>query len=132
MPVAVSSNPFGHVDVRVRDLSQALVFYQQLLPALGFTKSFQGDAWCVFGTDGQIPEAPYFAFTEDKMHSPSPHRLAFWVHERGEVDRVAEVARQAGASRVDGPMATPYSSGHYAVFIDDPCGNRLEVYHRVD
>jgi predicted enzyme related to lactoylglutathione lyase len=31
-------NPFGHVDLRVRDLGAALPFYEALLPELGFTE----------------------------------------------------------------------------------------------
>ena len=45
-----------------------------------------------------------------------------------EVDRVAEVARQAGARNIEVPMQ--YERGYYAVFFEDPCGNRLEVCYR--
>jgi catechol-2,3-dioxygenase len=31
-------NPFGHIDLRVRDLVEAEPFYDALLPALGFTR----------------------------------------------------------------------------------------------
>ena len=46
-----------------------------------------------------------------------------------DVDRVAEVARAAGAE-LSGPKAMPYGPGYYAVYFDDPSGNRLEVYVR--
>lgn len=29
---------------------------------------------------------------------------------------------------MEGPM--PYEPGYYAVFLEDPCGNRLEICHR--
>ena len=35
-------NPFGHIDLRVRDLA-AHDFYETLLPALGFTVRYHGE-----------------------------------------------------------------------------------------
>ena len=40
------------------------------------------------------------------------------------------MVRKAGAVDVSGPMEMPYGPGYYAVFFDDPSGNRFEVYHR--
>ena len=57
-------------------------------------------------------------------------RIAFRVDSPEEVDRLAEVARAAGARNVSGPKAMPYGPGYYAVYFDDPSGNRLEVYVR--
>ena len=53
---------------------------------------------------------------------------AFWAESAAVVDRVAEVAARVGARNIEGPM--DYESGYYAVFFEDPCGNRLEVCHR--
>jgi catechol 2,3-dioxygenase-like lactoylglutathione lyase family enzyme len=58
------------------------------------------------------------------------NRIAFWVESPAEVDRLAEVARQAGATELSSPKPMPYGPGYYTVFFADPSGNRLEIYVR--
>jgi catechol 2,3-dioxygenase-like lactoylglutathione lyase family enzyme len=123
-------NRFGHIDLRVADLSKALPFYDELLPALGFTERYHGDEWKVWATTDPLPSTAYFGITEEAEHVPNGNRIAFWVESPAEVDRVADVARGAGAAELSGPKAMPYSPGYYAVFFADPSGNRLEVYVR--
>jgi hypothetical protein len=53
------------------------------------------------------------------------------VTSAADVDRVAGVAHQAGAT-LSGPKEMPYGPGYYAAYFDDPSGNRLEVYVRPD
>lgn len=126
-------NRFGHIDLRVQDLAQAFPFYEQLLPALGFTKTYHSPAWKAFAGDGELPEAPYFAITEDREHQPNANRIGFWSASREDVDKIANIARAAGAQDVDGPAEVPpFGPSYYAVYFNDPSGNRLEVYHRVN
>jgi catechol 2,3-dioxygenase-like lactoylglutathione lyase family enzyme len=122
-------NPFGHIDLRVSNLEVALAFYDRLLPALGFTERYHSEAWKAWATTGTAPSTAYFAVTEEPEHSPNDNRIAFWVESAAEVDRVAEVARRAGAE-LSGPKPMPYGPGYYAVYFADPSGNRLEVYVR--
>lgn len=123
-------NPFGHIDVRVADLGVALEFYEALLPALGFTERFHGEEWKVWATTDPLPETAYVAITEATAHIPNENRIAFWVSSSDDVDRLAEIARQAGARELSGPKAMPYGPGYYAAFFADPSGNRLEIYVR--
>lgn len=126
-------NPFGHVDLRVNDAQKALAFYSKLLPELGFTRTFHGGGWHVFAAEGELPQAAYFAFTEKPGHVPNANRIAFSVSSREEVDRIAQVVREAGGAEIDdGPAPQPYSGTYYAVYFNDPSGNRLEVYHRLN
>lgn len=122
-------NPFGHIDLRVRELVPAQAFYEALLPALGFTERYHGEAWKVWATTEELPATAYFAITEGRNHVPSENRIAFWVATPEDVDRLAEVAREAGAE-LSGPKLMPYGPGYYAIFFADPSGNRLEIYHR--
>jgi len=64
----LSVNPFGHIDLRVKDAGKAAAFYSKLLPELGFTRIFHGGGWRVFATEGELPQAAYFALTEDPGH----------------------------------------------------------------
>jgi catechol 2,3-dioxygenase-like lactoylglutathione lyase family enzyme len=121
---------FGHIDLRVSDIAAALGFYDELLPALGFTERYHGEAWKVWATTEPLPATAYFAITEEPGHVANSNRIAFWVASAAEVDRVTEIARGADAAELSGPKAMPYGPGYYASFFADPSGNRLEVYVR--
>ena len=69
---------------------------------------------------------------EDADHVPNATRIAFWAETKEDVDRVADVIGSVGARNVEGPMLCPeYSPTYYALFFEDPCGNRLEVCCRL-
>jgi catechol 2,3-dioxygenase-like lactoylglutathione lyase family enzyme len=123
-------NPFGHIDLRVSDLDGAFAFYDAFLPALGFTERYHGEAWKVWATTDPPPSTAYFGITEEPAHVANDNRIAFRVGSAAEVDRLAEVARQAGAVDLSGPKPMPYGPGYYAVYFADPSGNRFEVYVR--
>lgn len=118
---------FDHIDLRVPDLKKATPFYETLLPALGFTRRVEIDGWLQFEAGGgEITE--FVGVTESLHHVPNENRIAFWAESNERVNQVAEVARKAGAQNIEGPMI--YAPNYYAVFFEDPCGNRLEVCHR--
>jgi catechol 2,3-dioxygenase-like lactoylglutathione lyase family enzyme len=123
-------NPFGHVDVRVDDLEVAQAFYDAVLPALGFTERHHGEDWRVWATREPAPSTAYFAITESAGHAANENRIAFRVASSEDVDRVASVARAAGAGEMSGPKPMAYGPGYYAAFFADPSGNRLEIYVR--
>jgi predicted lactoylglutathione lyase len=123
-------NPFGHIDLRVRDLEAAARFYDLLLPALGFTERYHAGEWKVWATVDPLPSTAYFAVTEDAAHVANANRVAFQVASAAQVDRMAEVAKEAGAD-LSGPKEMPsYGPGYYAAVFDDQSGNRLEIYVR--
>jgi catechol 2,3-dioxygenase-like lactoylglutathione lyase family enzyme len=122
---------FGHIDLRVTSIEEALPFYEALLPALGFTQRYHGEEWKVWGaTEPPLPATAYFGITESSEHVPNENRIAFWAAEPAEVDRIAAVVQAAGGRDVSGPKRMPYGPDYYAVFFADPCGNRFEVYFR--
>ena len=120
---------YDHIDLRVRSLAEAQPFYQAVLPALGFTRDDSNERWLEFEAAGE-DITDYFAITESPSHQPDQSRIAFWADSIAEVDRLASVVISAGARCVEGPAyETPY---HYAVFFEDPCGNRFEICHRTE
>ena len=124
-------NPFFHVDLRVRSFAEVTDFYRAFLPAIGFEKGWESEDWKGYTAAGEFPELAFFGFTEDPNHRTNANRIAFWVSEQGEVDRVAAIVRKAGAINIEGPFLNPeYSPSYYAVFFEDPNGNRFEVLHR--
>jgi catechol 2,3-dioxygenase-like lactoylglutathione lyase family enzyme len=84
----------------------------------------------VWATTDPLPSTAYFGVTESAEHAANENRIAFWVESAEEVDRLAEAAKQAGATELSGPKSMPYGPGYYAVFFADPAGNRLEIYVR--
>jgi predicted enzyme related to lactoylglutathione lyase len=118
---------FDHIDLRVPRLTEVAAFYGTLLPALGFSRPIAVEGWLQFeAADGAVTE--FFGVTESPGHVPNENRVAFRAESAAEVDRAAAVAARAGARNIEGPM--DYEPGYYAVFFEDPCGNRLEVCHR--
>jgi catechol 2,3-dioxygenase-like lactoylglutathione lyase family enzyme len=123
----MSRRLFDHIDLRVKNRKTAQRFYAELLPALGFTVDKSGEQWGLFEAAGE-KAVDFFGFTEDAAHVPNENRIAFWADSRAAVDEVAEVVRRAGGKNLEGPeLCVDYSPGYYAVFFEDPDGNKLEV-----
>jgi catechol-2,3-dioxygenase len=119
---------FDHVDLRVRSLAEARPFYEALLPALGFTRDASIEGWLTYEAAGTDTALEFFGVTESPRHVANECRVAFRADSTHEVDRLAVIAVQAGAGNVEGPA---YEDAHYyAVFFEDPSGNRLEICYR--
>lgn len=119
---------YDHLDLRVPNLAEAAPFYETLLPALGFVRRQAIEGWLQFEAAGHgVTE--FLGVTESAKHVANENRVAFRAESVEAVDELALVATQAGARRVEGPLA--YEPGYYAVFFEDLCGNRFEVCHRV-
>ena len=119
---------FDHIDLRVRSLAEARPFYEVLLPALGFTHDATIEGWFQYEAAASDGTPEFFGMTESPRHVPNECRIAFWAESMQEVDRLAAIAVQAGARNVEGPL---YEEPHYyAVFFEDPSGNRLEICYR--
>jgi len=124
-----NSRCLDHIDLRVPSLAAVRPFYQVLLPALGFTKDVSDETWLQFEAENGSSRGEFFGITESTSHVPNKTRIAFWAESTAEVDRLAEMVRRAGGRNIEGPDDGE-SPGYYAVFFEDPCGNRLEICHR--
>lgn len=120
---------YDHIDLRVRSLAEARPFYETLLPALGFTRDVRIEGWLQFEAAGADGVTEFFGVTESSRHVANECRIAFWADNPSEVDRLAEIIVRAGARNVEGP-GYHEGPGYYAVFFEDPSGNRLEICHR--
>jgi catechol 2,3-dioxygenase-like lactoylglutathione lyase family enzyme len=122
---------YDHIDLRVRSLAVARPFYETLLPALGFTRDVRIEHWLQFEAAGADSATEFFGVTESSRHVANECRIAFWADSPSEVDRLAEIIVRAGARNVEGPGYHEEPS-YYAVFFEDPSGNRLEICHRTE
>jgi|SRR5579872_516028 len=119
---------FNHVDLRVRDGDRAAAFYDKLLGAMGLKRS-TGMEFTSYSRPEEGDNAQqWFGFTVDAGMVAGSGRVSFSAHSREEVDRLAEVARAAGALHWEAPHEA-YGSEYYATFFEDPDGNRLEIAH---
>lgn len=126
----MSTRLFDHIDLRVKNRKAAQGFYAQILPAIGFRVDKSGEEWGLFEAEGG-KAVEFFCFEEAADHQPNGNRIAFWTSSREAVDKAAEVIRKAGGRNIEGPeLCVEYSPGYYAVFFEDPDGNKLEVCHR--
>ena len=127
---SMSTRLFDHIDLRVKNRAAAQRFYSQVLPAIGFRVDKSGKRWGLFEAEGSVA-VDFFGFEEEADHQPNGNRIAFWASSHEAVDKVAEVVRKAGGRNIEGPeRCVEYSPGYYAVFFEDPDGNKLEVCHR--
>jgi predicted lactoylglutathione lyase len=119
---------YDHIDLRVASLAIARSFYEVLLPALGFTRNDSNEKWFEYEYEDGENITDYFAITESRHHVPNENRIAFWADSMEEVDRLSKIVVMAGGRNVEGPGFE--GEHHYAVFFEDPCGNRFEICHR--
>jgi glyoxylase I family protein len=122
---------FDHVDLRVVDVARCRPFYDALLREYGFRGKSQPDGAQLYYRleDRQVREV--IVVSADPDHRPNATRLAFAGATRTDVDRIAAVARDAGAQAFEAPHAcTEYTATYYAAFFEDPDGNRLEIVCR--
>lgn len=117
---------YSHVDIRVRDRARAIAFYDDLLGVLGLQRgeTKPEHEWVSYSRHDGTEQ--WFAFTEDKTARPGDNRVAFAAPTREVVDIAARVARALEAKHVEGPEEA-YGPDYYAVFFEDPDGNKLEV-----
>lgn len=120
---------FDHIDLRVKNMAEAEPFYTVLLPELGFTREEGIEGWVQFGAEDGKPTSEFFGLMESPSHVPNENRIAFRADSKAEVERLAEVLHRIGARNIEGPLYEE-ADWYYAVFFEDPCGNRLEVCHR--
>jgi catechol 2,3-dioxygenase-like lactoylglutathione lyase family enzyme len=122
-------NPvYSHVDLRVRDLPRAIAFYDIVLGSLGHMRS-ESEVWVTYlaaARNGEPDASVWFGFTADPQMRPNETRIAFYAASSDDVDRAAQAAADAGAKHMEGPEYA-YGPNYYAVFFEDPDGNKLEV-----
>lgn len=116
----------SHVDVRVSDRARAIAFYDAILVPLGLERN-ASEEWITYELrDEAARTTTWFGFTLDPNVTPSSTRVALAADSCEAVDRVTTAAMEAGARNIEGPDYD-YGPEYYAVFFEDPDGNKLEV-----
>lgn len=122
---------YDHVDFRVGDLNRVRKLYDALLPAMGYRQIAEDEASICYYTPGRDRSEAFFAIDLDRNHKPNGTRIALRAADRNDVDRLAEIARQNGATAFEAPhVCTEYTPLYYATFFEDAEGNKLEICYR--
>ncbi|HEX4014465.1 MAG TPA: hypothetical protein VHX17_11360 [Candidatus Cybelea sp.] len=122
---------FDHVDLRVANLAKARVLYDALLPAMGFAHIAEDQNSVCYYRRGEERSNAFFGIVADAAHQPNGTRIALWGASREEVDRLAAIARTAGAAAFEQPqVCEEYTPFYYAAFFEDADGNKLEICFR--
>src|SRR5688572_26038215 len=115
---------FNHVSIGTRDLAAVTRFYDAVLGALGYRRTFSedfGNAWGV--------EWPEFWVTKPSEGDASPGNgthVAFIAPSRDAVDRFHAAALAEGGVDARAPGLRDYTPDYYAAFVRDPDGNKVE------
>lgn len=125
---------FSHVDMRVSDAGAVRPFYDELMLLFGTEPTTVRAARYGYTRRYGAVRADFFNVFEDPEARPTQTRIAFAAPNRALVDQVALVVREHGGRNIEGPAYLPEAHPtFYAVFFEDPLGNRFEVcHHRMD
>ncbi len=122
-----------HLAVTAIDLPKSAEFYDAVLGEIGYSRGMTTDRLCTW--HGPEPEILVYTAEGDDR---SPHRhgrpgwqhAAFAVADRETVLAVHKAVTTGGWIVVHEPRDYPeYSDGYFAVFVEGPCGVRIEVAH---
>lgn len=125
---------FDHLSISVADFDRAIAEFDPVLTALGLARESgdgNGAAWYAQGETE-------FILLPAREPGSGPHRhgrvgwqhLAFAVDARADVDRMHQVAVDAGWSVVREPKTYPrFSDRYYASFVENADGIRIEFMH---
>ncbi|GAA1130660.1 VOC family protein [Arthrobacter flavus] len=112
-----------HLGIRVKDLAQSIVFYEQALAPLGYQVLMHSADGCGLG-DSAKPDLWLYP------GRPPEHdvHVAFSARDRATVESFYVAALPAGAVHRRGPELCPeYHAGCYGAFVTDPDGYNLEA-----
>ena len=120
--------PIEHLGLGVPDVDAARVYYDELMPMVGYQPCF-GNGYCPEGFQGtQLFLYPSQEAGNYTRHGTGLQHMAFLVPTRDEVRRVHEWVIGRGDEIVRAPKPFPqYGADCYATFFLDPHGFMIEV-----
>jgi glyoxylase I family protein len=133
-PPTAGAGRVHHVFVNVTDMARARVFYDWLMPLLGYATGWGWDT----GHGYLSPHGSYWLKVADPALSGEAfHKdrvglceIAFAATSRDEVDALGRSLVARGVPVLAPPREYPeYVPGYYAVFFSDPDGMKLELVH---
>ncbi|WP_164232789.1 VOC family protein [Microbacterium hydrocarbonoxydans] len=125
---------FDHIGISVESVPAASAQFHPVFEALGYVRARDAEDHAYWRKDDE-PEVLLYP-ARDNADGPHEHgrvgwqHLAYAVDSREEVDRLHDIALDAGWTEVRGPKEYPrFSARYYAAFVEDANGIRLEFMH---
>ena len=116
-----------YVTVGTNDLARAGLFYDAVLPSLGYRRQKQGPDEIGYAGDEDV--RCRFWVVEPFNREPATYgngvTIAFDAPTRASVDAFHAAALAAGGTDEGAPGLRPFHPDFYAAFIRDPDGNNL-------
>lgn len=130
-----------HIQITVKDFSKAEIFFDKLMPILGFdlSKKSKGrvDAHEFDVIEYSHPHlifainSPRAQFKNDSVHRRKPgslHHLAFKADSKEQIDTIYPEIVKTGAHIVNPPQYYPqHGEKYYALFFKDLDGIKFEI-----
>ena len=125
---------FSHIDLRVADADAVRPFYDALMALFGTEPTTPRVVRYGYTRRYGTIRADFFNIFEDPDTRSTLTRIAFAAPSVAFVDDVSRVVRDNGGQNIEGPQYfDQHHPTYYAVFFEDPLGNRFEVcHHRMD
>ena len=122
---------YDHVDLRVSDPASVRALYDVLMAALGYPVASEDPESVCWYAPGDQKGRAFFGIVRDASHRPNGTRVCFRADSREDVDRLAAIAREAGAKAFElAHLCEEYTPSYYATFFEDADGNKLEICYR--
>jgi catechol 2,3-dioxygenase-like lactoylglutathione lyase family enzyme len=114
-----------HFGINCKDYAKAQVFYDRVLPTLGYTRQLDFGEAVGYGPEG----SPDFWIAEGATMGPNREtHFAFTASDEGSVRAFYDAAVEIGAESLHAPRLWPeYGEGYFAAFVRDPDGNNVEA-----
>ena len=126
-----------HIDLTVNDIARSTIFYDKVMPALGFRRLVEDDddGHDVRWGNAHITFAIRQAEASERGASHNRyrvglHHLALKAKSRDDVDAFHRFLMREYLPILDAPAEYPqYGPNYYAMFFADPDGMKLELVH---
>jgi glyoxylase I family protein len=120
-----------HIYITVSDLRQSELFYDCVMPLLGFRKNsfaIDGDMHIqYFNRHFGYVLRPARKLIRHDPYAPGLHHFCFRVEGERELKEIATQLLRAGISVTEPRSYPEYAADYMAIFFSDPDGIRLEI-----
>ena len=121
-----------HIDVTVNDLARSAIFYDKVMPAIGFKRLPDNDRNNIRWANAYMSFAlrPARERSGFNRYRVGFHHLAFKAKSRAAIDEFHRFLMRENLPILNAPAEYPqYGANYYAVFFADPDDMKLELVH---
>ncbi len=120
----------SYVTIGADDLDAALAFYDPVMGALGYARTWAKDGWAEY--EDAAGEAPSVLICKPFDGEPARpgNGIMVGLHaaSREAVDAFHAAALANGGSDEGAPGERSYGEGYYLAYVRDPTGNKLSAF----